>query len=91
MANPVVADNKPVPVELEQGKRYYFCACGRSRRQPFCDGSHRDTQISPVEFTAAQSGQAWLCMCKQSKKLPYCDGTHRQFGSERVGTEQPAS
>lgn len=76
MTDAVIADKKPVAVQLEQGEEYYWCACGRSNNQPFCDGSHRGTDFSPKPFKASDSGEAWLCMCKHSKNPPYCDGTH---------------
>jgi CDGSH-type Zn-finger protein len=78
MDQPVAAGTKPIVVELEQGKQYYYCACGLSKSQPFCDGSHIATSITPLPFTAKESGKAWLCMCKQTKTAPYCDGTHKK-------------
>nr|WP_086940837.1 glutamate synthase-related protein [Thaumasiovibrio occultus] len=87
MSNPIIADNKPVKVVLEQGKEYYFCACGRSANQPWCDGSHAGTGMTPKAFTAKDSGDAYLCQCKQTVDAPYCDGTHQQFSAEQVGQE----
>lgn len=89
MSNPVIADNKPVKVTLEQGKRYNFCACGRSGNQPFCDGSHAGTGLTPKSFVAAEDGQAFLCQCKHTADAPFCDGTHAQFTKDQVGTEGP--
>ncbi len=83
----VVADNKPVKVELEANKQYHWCKCGRSENQPFCDGSHIGTGITPVAFTAEKSGEAWLCCCKQTHNTPYCDGRHKQVPVEQVGKE----
>ena len=74
---PVIADTQPKAVELEEGKAYYWCACGRSDQQPFCDGSHEDGPFIPRSFTAEKSGQAYLCMCKRTKNPPYCDGSHK--------------
>ncbi|MGD8558600.1 MAG: glutamate synthase-related protein [Gammaproteobacteria bacterium] len=88
MSKPVVADNKPRQVNLEKGEEYYFCACGRSRNQPFCDGSHASTSITPVTFVAEESS-GYLCMCKHTNTPPFCDGTHKQFDDEQVGKEGP--
>jgi CDGSH-type Zn-finger protein len=74
---PQVAGTSPKAVELEAGKKYAFCTCGRSEDQPFCDGSHKSTSFTPHVFTAEESGQAWLCMCKHTGNVPFCDGTHK--------------
>lgn len=87
MSKPVVADNKPVAVELEEGKEYYFCVCGKSSDQPFCDGSHKGTGLIPKAFTAEESGEAYLCQCKQTKDAPFCDGTHKNVPDDKVGKE----
>jgi len=79
MSEPVIAQKGPFPVELQQGKTYYWCRCGRSKNQPFCDGSHKDTDFTPVEFTADKSGHFFLCGCKHSKKPPMCDGSHSKL------------
>ncbi|MXR70433.1 glutamate synthase [Shewanella sp. JBTF-M18] len=89
MVKPVIADNKPKKVELTKGEEYYFCVCGRSNSQPFCDGSHKGTGLSPKAFTAERSGEAYLCACKHTGNAPYCDGTHKQFRAEQVGKEGP--
>ncbi|QYJ96877.1 CDGSH iron-sulfur domain-containing protein [Shewanella alkalitolerans] len=89
MVKPIIADNKPKKVELTKGKEYYFCVCGRSNSQPFCDGSHKGTGFSPKAFTAERSGEAYLCACKHTGNAPYCDGTHKQFSAEQVGKEGP--
>ena len=89
MTNPIVADNKPISVNLNQGEEYYFCACGRSSNQPFCDGSHKGTSITPKAFTADKDEEAYLCQCKHTGNAPYCDGTHKQFSNEHVGKEGP--
>ncbi|HSR56371.1 MAG TPA: glutamate synthase-related protein [Alphaproteobacteria bacterium] len=79
MSNPIAADNKPVSVNLEKGKKYYWCACGRSKTQPFCDGSHRGTGITPLGFTAEEDGEAVMCQCKGTRNRPYCDGSHTNY------------
>ncbi|MGC9513265.1 MAG: CDGSH iron-sulfur domain-containing protein [Fidelibacterota bacterium] len=76
MMKPKIAQIGPYEVELKEGKRYLWCACGRSKDQPFCDGSHEGTGIKPVSFKAEKSEKAALCGCKHTKHPPYCDGTH---------------
>jgi len=91
MSKPNIADRKPIPVNLEDGEEYYWCACGRSQNQPFCDGSHRGTDFTPVGFKAAETGEAWLCMCKHTANPPYCDGTHAKLPADQeAGPEVPA-
>lgn len=87
--NPIVANNRPAKVDLKEGEKYYFCMCGLSKSQPFCDGSHVGTEFKPKAFTAEKAGDAYLCQCKHSANLPYCDGTHKQFDSSAVGKEGP--
>jgi methylamine---glutamate N-methyltransferase subunit C len=81
---PVVADNKPIKVELTKGEDYYFCSCGKSENQPYCDGSHKGSLFAPKKFTAANTGDAYLCMCKQSKNTPYCDGSHKSITKQEI-------
>ena len=76
---PHVAGTAPVGVDLEEGKSYWFCACGHSKAQPFCDGSHSGTGFQSKKFTAEKTGKAWLCQCKRSGNLPYCDGSHSKI------------
>ncbi len=78
MTEPVIADKKPAALELEPGT-YYWCACGRSKNQPFCDGSHKGTGFEPVAFEIAEKKQVWLCQCKHTATPPYCDGTHKKL------------
>lgn len=85
MNTPIIADNKPKKITLNKGEEYYFCNCGKSNNQPFCDGSHAGTDFTPTAFIAEQAGEAHLCMCKHSANKPYCDGTHQQFSQEDVG------
>ncbi len=79
MTDPVIAQKAPFAIEVEAGKSYFWCACGRSANQPFCDGSHKDTGLSPVKFTAEKDGRAFFCGCKQSAAAPMCDGTHAKL------------
>ena len=74
--DPVPAQLGPYPVELEAGKRYAWCRCGLSKDQPYCDGSHKDTGITPLVFTAEHTETANLCGCKDTGDEPYCDGSH---------------
>ena len=89
MKNPIIADNKPVAVNLTKGEDYHFCTCGKSANQPFCDGSHAGTPFKPKAFTAEEDGEAYLCACKQSANTPFCDGTHKQLSADQVGEEGP--
>ena len=89
MSKPVIADNKPVKVNLSKGQEYHFCTCGRSKSQPFCDGSHVGTSFTPRVITVDEDQEAWLCACKHSHNSPFCDGSHKQFSSDRVGSEGP--
>ncbi|MHA1538729.1 MAG: CDGSH iron-sulfur domain-containing protein [Alphaproteobacteria bacterium] len=77
MSDPVAAQKEPYQVKLEAKKTYAWCACGLSKNQPFCDGSHKDTGLAPTVFKAEKSGDAWLCGCKQTKNKPNCDGSHK--------------
>ena len=76
MSEPERPQLNPYQVELEAGKRYAWCRCGRSKKQPFCDGSHAGTGIEPMMFTAERTELALLCGCKDTGDPPYCDGSH---------------
>ncbi len=89
MTKPIIADIKPKKTTLSQGKEYYFCACGQSKNQPFCDGSHAGTNFKPKAFTAEETGDAYLCQCKHTGNSPFCDGSHKQFSADQVGKEGP--
>jgi CDGSH-type Zn-finger protein len=91
MSEPVIADNKPATVDLDAGEEYLWCACGRSSNQPFCDGSHAGTGITPTAFSPDESGAATLCVCKRTGTAPYCDGSHARFRNDQVGTAEPVS
>ncbi len=90
MPKPVIAARQPVAVQLEAGKTYWWCTCGRSRTQPFCDGSHKGTGFEPLEFTAKESGEAWLCQCKHTGNPPYCDGSHNNLPAEEDAGDDDA-
>ncbi len=79
MSEPIPAQKEPYGITVEAGKRYFWCACGRSASQPFCDGSHKDTGLTPVPFTAETTEEVWLCGCKATGGKPYCDGTHNSL------------
>lgn len=89
MKNPVVADNKPVKVSLSKGQEYHFCTCGKSRSQPFCDGSHVTTSFTPRVIVSDENQEAYLCACKHTLNAPFCDGSHKQFSDEQIGKEGP--
>jgi len=89
MSNPIIADNKPVKVSLTKGQEYHFCTCGKSKSQPFCDGSHVGTLFTPKVIVSEEEGEAYLCACKHTANAPFCDGSHNQFNSEQVGKEGP--
>jgi len=73
---PIAAQIGPFQVELVEGRAYLWCACGRSKRQPFCDGTHQGTGLEPVRFVAESSGTYNLCGCKSTDDRPFCDGSH---------------
>ena len=73
---PTRAGDAPLAVKLQAGQDYYWCACGKSGNQPFCDGAHDGSSFAPVSFNVNESGEAHLCTCKQTKNPPYCDGSH---------------
>ncbi|MBL8445607.1 MAG: CDGSH iron-sulfur domain-containing protein [Zoogloeaceae bacterium] len=77
MSEPVIAQKSPYPVEVEAGKTYWWCACGKSAKQPFCDGSHKGSAFNPREYKATENGTVYFCGCKHSANAPLCDGTHR--------------
>jgi CDGSH-type Zn-finger protein len=75
MSEPIVAGKEPIEANLEQGE-HWWCACGRSKNQPFCDGSHAGTDITPLPFKVEIAGPVWLCACKHTANPPYCDSAH---------------
>lgn len=72
----VVAQKAPFAVDVESGKKYWWCSCGRSATQPFCDSSHKGTDFVPLEYVADKDGALYFCGCKATGKSPLCDGTH---------------
>jgi CDGSH-type Zn-finger protein len=76
---PIIAQKGPFPVEVTEGKTYFWCACGRSQNQPFCDGSHKGTAFQPQKWTADKDGRAFFCGCKASQTQPLCDGSHSRL------------
>ncbi|KAI8620796.1 iron-binding zinc finger CDGSH type-domain-containing protein [Chytriomyces sp. MP71] len=77
-AEPKFVQASPFRVDLEPGKEYYYCACGLSKNQPFCDGSHRGTGITPIKFKVDEAKKYSLCGCKETASAPFCDGTHNK-------------
>ncbi len=77
MSKPEIAATAPCAVAVEKGKDYRWCACGRSKAQPMCDGSHRGTDFVPLKYTADETKTAYFCACKQTQNAPFCDGSHR--------------
>lgn len=78
MAEPDCPQKFSYAVDLEAGD-YWWCSCGKSKNQPFCDGSHKYTDFEPVKFTIAESTKVWLCGCKRTEDQPFCDGSHKQL------------
>jgi CDGSH-type Zn-finger protein len=75
MSQPTIADKKPAVLELEPGD-YWWCSCGRSQNQPYCDGSHKGTDFTPLKFTIEEKKRVALCQCKYTQNPPFCDGSH---------------
>ena len=78
MTAPKIAAKIPKVETLEPGT-HYWCACGHSKNQPFCDGSHAGTDFAPVAFKLDTKQDVWLCQCKHSKNKPFCDGSHKNL------------
>ena len=79
MSQPTIAQKTPYAVEVEAGKTYWWCKCGKSASQPFCDGAHKGTAFEPVEHRAEQSGTVYFCGCKHSANGALCDGSHQKL------------
>ena len=76
---PEIGGRKPLPINVEAGKSYWWCACGRSKSQPFCYGSHKGSEFSPIQYDATESKTVFFCGCKHSGSKPFCDGTHSRL------------
>ena len=79
MSKPEIAAKSPFAVDVEQGKDYWWFSCGRSKTQPFCDGSHKGSDFVPTKYTAEESKTVYFCGCKNSKNGVCCDGTHKSL------------
>ena len=73
--------NKPYPIKVREGKRYFICSCKLTKKQPFCDGSHIDTDNQPYMYTAEENKEVYFCGCKKSKNFPFCDGSHNNLNN----------
>lgn len=80
--DPRIAGQSPITVILEAGETYWFCTCGQSSHQPFCDGSHKGTAFVPKKFSVKQRQEATLCLCKRTRNAPFCDGSHQRIDWE---------
>ncbi len=76
---PIIAQKAPYAVEVTAGRTYFWCACGKSSKQPFCDGSHKDTNFEPLKHTPDKDGTLFFCGCKATGKQPLCDGSHNKL------------
>ena len=79
MVDPVIAQKAPIAADVEAGKAYFWCACGQSKNQPFCDGSHKGSEFTPVRYEAPQTKTVYFCACKHTGNSPLCDGTHNRL------------
>ena len=82
-AKPKIAAKQPANVKLEAGRTYAWCACGLSKKQPFCDGAHVNSHFMPVMFKAKNDEEVYLCQCKRTNNQPFCDGTHNTLGKKQ--------
>lgn len=80
MSDPTIAKRGPYPITVTKGEQYFWCACGKSQTQPFCDGSHKGSSFTPVKFNAEETEVLYFCGCKHTKDQPLCDSSHHQLG-----------
>jgi CDGSH-type Zn-finger protein len=79
MSTPRIAQKAPYAIDVETGKSYWWCSCGKSSKQPFCDGSHKGSEFAPVEYKATEDKTVYFCGCKQSGNGVFCDGAHSKL------------
>lgn len=77
MSDPIRVSDTPYGVEVEEGKSYFWCSCGKSSKQPFCDGTHKGSDFAPVKYVATESKKVFFCGCKVTANQPLCDGSHK--------------
>jgi len=77
MSAATIAQKAPFPVAVESGKTYFWCSCGKSANQPFCDGTHKGSEFAPLKWEATETKTVYFCGCKHSAKPPLCDGSHQ--------------
>tara|TARA_Y100000590_G_C15705675_1_gene1008488 strand:+ start:1545 stop:1802 length:258 start_codon:yes stop_codon:yes gene_type:complete len=77
--SPVIPQKSPYMVEVKEGKAYFWCQCGKSNSQPFCDGSHKGSAFSPIKFVSDKDKKVFFCGCKHSNLKPMCDGSHKNL------------
>ena len=79
MPKPNIAQKAPFPVQVEEGKSYSWCTCGKSEKQPFCDGAHKGTSFKSVRYEATEDKIVYFCGCKKTQKQPFCDSSHKKL------------
>ncbi|XP_002164422.3 CDGSH iron-sulfur domain-containing protein 3, mitochondrial [Hydra vulgaris] len=90
-SKPVVSAKEPFMIMAEPGKKYSWCSCGLSQKQPLCDGSHKKTEMRPYKITSEKECELWFCGCKQTRTPPFCDGSHLEESVQKcsLGTSIP--
>ena len=79
MSTPDIPQKTPLRVDVEEGRKYFWCSCGKSDRQPFCDGSHQGTEFLPLTYVAETTRILYFCACKHTRGAPLCDGSHNSL------------